>query len=119
MAPKIKARKKTKFQTCFVKKVYLTISQISQENTALESLFNKVVNLQHLNLLKNDSNRVVFCEFWKIFKNTFFTKHLWVTASEHQKLLRFSDIFRGYGNLTSVGNRLKKALKKSPKYLTL
>ena len=85
----------------------------------LESLFNKVAGLQHSTLLKNDSNTVVSCEFWKIFMNSFFVKHLRVTAPEHQKRLRFSDIFRGYGNLTSVSNALKKVLKKSAKYLTL
>ena len=78
----------------------------------LESLFNKVVGLQHSTLLKNDSNIVVSCQFWKIFMNAVFIKHLWVTAPEHQKRLRFSDIFRGYGNLTSVRNGLKKSTKK-------
>ena len=38
--------------------------------------------LQDLQLyLKKGSGTHVFCEFCKIFKNTFFTEHLWTTAS--------------------------------------
>ena len=51
---------KTVVQRCSVKKVSVEISQTSQENT-LAQLFS--------------------CEFFKIFKNTFLTEHLWTTAS--------------------------------------
>ena len=42
------------------KKLFLKISQISQENTQLESVFNKVAGLQAATLLKRDSNTGVF-----------------------------------------------------------
>ena len=40
-----------------------------------QSLFFKVIKKETL-------AQVVSCEFCKIFKNTFFTEHLWTTASE-------------------------------------
>ena len=30
--------------------------------------------------------QMFFCEFCKIFKNTFFTEHFWTTASEKNRL---------------------------------
>ena len=47
------------------KKVFLEISQNSQENTCASVLF--LIKLQA-------------CEFCEILKNTFFAEHLWVTA---------------------------------------
>ena len=44
-------------------------SQYSQENTVLESLFNKVVGLLSL---KED-----YCEYCDIFKNSIFKEHFW------------------------------------------
>ena len=39
---------------------------------------------QACNFIKNETVAQVFsCEFYKIFKNTFFTEHLWATASEY------------------------------------
>ena len=52
---------------CSVKKVFLEISQNSQENTCARVSF--LIKLQALGL----------CE---IHKNTFFTEHLWATASD-------------------------------------
>ena len=47
-----------------------------------ESLFNKVAGARPVTLLKRETLSQVFpCEFCKISKNTFFTEHLWVTAS--------------------------------------
>ena len=49
------------------------MSQISQENICDRVSF----------LIKLQASAPVFsCEFCKISKNTFFTEHLWVTASE-------------------------------------
>ena len=46
----------------------------------LESLFK-------LQLYKKETLAKGFsCEFFRIFKNTFFTKHLWMTASISQQL---------------------------------
>ena len=38
------------------------------------------------NFIKKETLAQVFsCEFWEISKNTFFTEHLWATASEGQQ----------------------------------
>ena len=59
----------------------LEISQSSQENTRARVLFlNKVAGA--CNFVKKETLVQVFpCEFCEISKNTFFTEHLWVTAS--------------------------------------
>ena len=49
------------------KKVFLEISQNSQENTNF--------------IMKETLAQVFSCEFCEISKNTFFTEHLWTTAS--------------------------------------
>ena len=56
------------------KKVFLEISQNSQENTCARVSF--LINLQAWGLAQ-----VFSCEFCEISKNTFFTEHLWMTAS--------------------------------------
>ena len=39
---------------------------------------------QACNFIKNETLAQLFsCEFYEIFKNTFFTEHLWSTDSEH------------------------------------
>ena len=53
-------------------------------------LSHKQLKLQASDLqlyLKRGSGTGVSCEFCKTFKNTFFTEHLWTTASEILKLL--------------------------------
>ena len=53
--------------------MFLEISQNSQENTC--------------NVIKKDTLAQVFsCKFCEISKNTFFTEHLWKTASENLTL---------------------------------
>ena len=49
-----------------------------------ESFFNEVAGLRPATLSKKRLSlaRVFSCEFCKIFKNTYFTEHLWMTASE-------------------------------------
>ena len=62
-----------------LRKVFLKISQYSQENTcARVSIFNKVAGLRPCNLNKKETLAQVFpvniakyCEFCEIFKNTF------------------------------------------------
>ena len=66
------------------KKVFLEILHNSQENTYANSLcFNKVARPATL-LKKRLLTQVFFCEFWEISKNTFYTEHLWTTASTEQ-----------------------------------
>ena len=67
----------------FFKIVALKISQISQETTVFEFVFNKAVAL-----LKRDSNKVLSCEIFKIFKNIFFTEYfrwLFLNTNNHWK----------------------------------
>ena len=53
--------------------MFLEISQNSQENTCASVC----------NFIKKEILVQVFsCEFYEICKNTFFTEHLWATASE-------------------------------------
>ena len=63
------------------KKIFLEISQNSQENTcARVSFFNKVAG-KASNFIKIEALTQVFsCEFCEISKSTFFTEHLWTTA---------------------------------------
>ena len=46
-----------------------------------ESLFYKAAGLRPATLLKKTLAQAFSCEFWEISKNTFFTEHLWATAS--------------------------------------
>ena len=51
----------------YKKRCFLKISQNLQENTCVSLFFNKVAGLRA---------QVFSCEFFKVFKNTFFTEHL-------------------------------------------
>ena len=41
---------------------------------------------------KRDSG-MCFCEFCEVFKNTFLTEHLWVTASENRQRRLYGGVF--------------------------
>ena len=61
----------------FFKKVFLKISQNSQENTCT-----KVA--EACNFIKKEAlAQVLSCEFCETFKNIFFKEQFWATASEH------------------------------------
>ena len=64
-------------QTCSVKKVFLEISQNSQENTCARASF--LIKLQAL-------AQVFSCEFCEISKNTFFYRTPLVVAPETRPL---------------------------------
>ena len=57
-----------------LKKVFLKISQISQENTCVDD-YSKETPIQEIP-----------CEICKFFKNKYFEKHLRTTASSHYAL---------------------------------
>ena len=64
----------------YKKKVFVKLSQNSQENTCVEVSF--LINVQAWGLqlyLKRDSDTVFSCEFCKTFKNKFFTEYLRVS----------------------------------------
>ena len=66
-----------------MKRDVLEISQNSQEKTFTRVIkfLNKVAGL-HAFIKKEALVQVLFCEFCEISKSTFFTEHLWATASE-------------------------------------
>ena len=59
--------------------MFLEISQNSQDTPVPEPFLNKVAGAA--------------CEFWEISKNTFFTEHLWATASAFIRLQMFFSLF--------------------------
>ena len=62
---------------CYIKKDVPENLTNSQENTCVRaSFFNKVAGIRQETLAQ-----VFSCGFCKIFKNNFFTEHLWVTVS--------------------------------------
>ena len=83
-------------QRCSVKKVFLEISQNSQENTCAKVYFliklqadtcvrvSFLIKLQAacIFIKKETLAQVFFCEFWEISKNTFFYRTPLVAASE-------------------------------------
>ena len=62
------------------KKVFLEISQNSQENPCARASL--LIKLQACKFIKREALAQVFsCEFCGISKNTFLAKHLWEAAS--------------------------------------
>ena len=63
--------------------VFLKTSQNSQENTCTRVFFFKSSSTQACNFIKKETLARGFSgEFCEFFKNTFFTEHLWATASD-------------------------------------
>ena len=63
--------------------MFLQILQTSQENTcARVSFLIKLQALGRKSIKKEAVAQVFSCEVYKIYKNTFFIKHNWATASE-------------------------------------
>ena len=59
---------------CFVKKVFLEISQNAQENTCARVSF----SIKACNSIEKETLAQVFsCEFCEIYKNTFYIELLW------------------------------------------
>ena len=71
-------------QTCsFLKKMFLEISQNSQESTCARVSFLIKLQVEACNLIKKETLAQVFsCEFWEISKNTFFHRTPLVAASK-------------------------------------
>ena len=66
------------------KKVFSEISQNSQENTCARVSF-----LINFFIRKETLAQVFSCEFCEISKNTFFTEHLWTTASSCRSFVAY------------------------------
>ena len=68
------------------------LRKINRKISALERIFNKVatIHLPFATLIKEETPaQVLSCEFWEIFKNIFFIKHLCVTPSVTLALLKY------------------------------
>ena len=69
------------------------MSQNSQEDICTIVSFLIKLQAYACNILKRDSGTGVSCEFREIFKNSFFTEHLWTSASEIGKFFSNRKIF--------------------------
>ena len=80
---RVKGSFRSSARRCSIKNVFLDISQNSQENACVGFSFLKSCRSQACNLIKKETpTQVYFCEFFKIFKNTFFIEHLqWLLQS--------------------------------------
>ena len=76
--------KKAVAQRCSIKKgVIRNFAKIKGKHLCQSLFFNKVAG-GACNFIKKETLAQVFsCEFCEISKNTFFTEHLWATASEN------------------------------------
>ena len=73
-------------RTWSVKKVFLEISQNSQENTCVRVSFLTTLQASACNLIKNETlAQVLSCEFFEICKKTFCYSTPLVVASEKNK----------------------------------
>ena len=52
-----------------------------------DAIFNKVAGWRPTALLRETRGQVFYCEFWEIFKNNFFTEHLWVIINTNTNLI--------------------------------
>ena len=80
---------RSSYRRCSVKKYVLrNFAKFTRKHLCQSLFFNKVAGLRPVTFLKKETLAQVFsCEFCKIFKNTFFTKHLRTTASMAQEFL--------------------------------
>ena len=67
-----------------VRKAFLKISQNSQKNTCSRVSFVIQLKAEAYNFIKKVTlTQMFFCEFWEMFKSTFFTEHLHPKISEN------------------------------------
>ena len=66
----------------FYKGVLKNFTKFSEKHLCQSLLFNKVAGLRTASLLKKTLAQVFSCEFWEIFKNNYFEKHLRMVASD-------------------------------------
>ena len=80
------------------KKAFLKISQNSQENTWARVYFLiklQVARVEACNFIKKETPAQVFsCDFVKVSMKTFFTEHLWMTASNLTKFIFPFNLFQ-------------------------
>ena len=96
-------------QVLSIKSVLKNLLKFTEKQLCQSLFFNKTADLGRATLLKRDTpTPVFFCEFCKIFKNTFFTLHLrWLLLlqrfihkiSELDRNTRVYSIFNEFGYL--------------------
>ena len=93
-----------------MKKVFLEISQNSQENTCARVSFLIKLKTSACNFIKKETLAQVFsCEFCEISNNTLFTEHLWTTASAFRKRYSyFTQLKLESANSATITYGLKK-----------
>ena len=103
----------------YEEKVFLEISQNSQENTcARVSFFNKVAGLRPVTLLKKESPAQVFsCEFFEISKNTFFYRKPLVAAFEDRMRLMKITAFQSVIFLADILGHITRRKKNHNKFI--
>ena len=70
-------------QMCSLKAFLKNFAKLTGKYLCQSLFFNEVAGLRSATSLKKEAVAQVFsCDFCEIFKNTFFTEHLWATASE-------------------------------------
>ena len=76
----------------FCKKgVIRNFTKLTGKHLCQSLLFNKVAGLRPKAFIKKETLAQVFsCQFCDISKNTFFTEHLWATASRYVEWFKFS-----------------------------
>ena len=78
------------YRRCFVKNVFLKVSQNLYKGNCANLVFNKVASLSLQLHQKGPLAQVFFCEFCEICKNTFFIENLWMTPSAVCLIVLFS-----------------------------
>ena len=69
------------------KGVRRNFTKLTGKHLGQRPFFNKIAGLRPATLLKKETLTQVFsCEFCEISKNTFYTEHLWTTASRPCRL---------------------------------
>ena len=88
---------KSVVRRCTIKKVFLEISQNSQENTCARVCVLIKLQAWVCNLFKKETLALVFsCEFCEISKNNFFTEHLrWLLLKPPSSLMIRTDKLSG------------------------
>ena len=78
----LQTRHRSSHKRSYIKKVFLRISQNSQENACARLSFVIKLQAETCIFIKRETLAQVFSyEFYKIFKNTFFTEHIETTVN--------------------------------------
>ena len=83
------------------------MSQNSQEDICAIVSFLIKLQAYACNIIKRDSGTGVSCEFREIFTNSFFTEHLWTSASEIGKFFSNRKIFVEFNDSFSKKKHFK------------